>query len=254
MSKGFGAELLYFVETGYAPEYLDNLKTYDTLQHLFPELYNCIGVSGGPQHNEDVYTHCVDALRAAIEWKYSIDLRLSCLFHDIGKPKSYRKENGAVHFHSHELTGSNIAYSVCKRFGYKHETCEYVSWAVRYHMYRIENDTGNKTLRRWLYNVGKDWRDLFSLRAADRRANKAKVGRNSWSKTMLEQFHLLTSIENAGYTFSTDLHLPIELIDKINKSKQKDSIYTNLLGLVRESNNRNNEEWLTAYFNQVYKL
>lgn len=71
------------------------------LKWILEPLDACWGLPGGPYHNEDVFTHCLDTgYHYPKRYPY---MRLMAMLHDIGKEEAaFKDENNEWHFYNHE--------------------------------------------------------------------------------------------------------------------------------------------------------
>ena len=87
--------------------------------------------------------HTLHTLKHVKRDKY---LRLTMLFHDMGKPAmKTTDEKGNDHFKGHALESEKIARTVLKRLKFDNETIRIVTKLVCYHDYRMEANTGECT-------------------------------------------------------------------------------------------------------------
>ena len=94
-------------------------------------------------------------------------LRLTMLFHDIGKPLcKTTDEDGMDHFHGHPELSANLAKECLRRLKFDNETIERVYRLCKCHDYRIEPE--RKYLRRAMRKLGADlFPDFFEVQRAD---------------------------------------------------------------------------------------
>ena len=153
------------------------LQKLGLLKHFIPELEQGIGCEQGGAHKFDVYEHLLQALQHSADKGWPLEIRLSALFHDIGKPKTRRKGiKKAYTFYGHEVVGARMARVIMERMKFPKDTTELVTSLVRYHMFF--SDTEQITLsavRRVVRNVGVEniW-TLMNVRECDR-VGMAKV-------------------------------------------------------------------------------
>ncbi|MBQ4617121.1 MAG: HD domain-containing protein [Clostridia bacterium] len=141
------------------------LQFSDILCRIVPPLEACVGFEQhNPHHDFDVYTHTVRAVGAAPQ---NETIRLALLFHDIGKPHCFsRDENGIGHFYDHPAISAEIAEATLRDLRFDNQTIRDVTMLVRHHDIPLPND--RKTLKRRLARFGEQGvRQLFLLRAAD---------------------------------------------------------------------------------------
>ena len=80
-------------------------------------------------------------------------LRLTMLFHDMGKPMmKTTDENGRDHFRGHALVSEELARSIMHRLKFDNETIRTVTKLVCYHDYRVEATP--KNVRRAMNRIG----------------------------------------------------------------------------------------------------
>jgi len=246
-------KLLRLFADGKMPEKIEMCREAGLLQHIMPELHACIGIDGGGYHDETVYEHLLSALEAAKS--YPPLLQLAVLLHDIGKPGSMEKKDGKISFHSHEVNGATEAYQFCKRTELSKNETKHVVKLVRWHMFRFDTNSTDKTIKRWLFKIGKGtWEDLFRLRIADRRGNKTNENKPSVTREMKALDKKIQVLISSGtILFKEDLNISEDQLKKIiGRQHNLHEVYTNLIGLVNSDLSRNNLAWLTEYIKRVY--
>ncbi len=142
------------------------LNTTGILKYIMPELEKCVGFEQhNPYHDKDVFNHTLDVVDNT---ENDLILRLSALFHDIGKPETFvLDERGIGRFYNHSVTGAEITEKIMKRLKYDNKSIKQVSILVKEHMSRYEN-LSDKALKRFINRVGQDNTDrLFKLQIAD---------------------------------------------------------------------------------------
>lgn len=117
-----------------------------------------------PHHCYTVGEHTLHALSSVAADKI---LRLTMLFHDMGKPECYSMgEDKRAHFYGHEAVSSEIAKTVMNRLRFDRDTIVKVSHMVLYHDLRILE--GETYMRRALAKVGESYFPmLFEVWEAD---------------------------------------------------------------------------------------
>ena len=161
------------------------------LQYIAPELEKGIGVEQNQAHSYDVWEHLLRSLQHSADRGWSLEIRLSALFHDISKPETRRfsRETNQYTFYGHEVVGSRVTQKILERLKFPNKTVEKVVKLIRWHMFF--SDTESITLsavRRMIVNVGKDniW-DLMDLRSCDR----IGTGRPKESPYRLRKYHAM---------------------------------------------------------------
>ena len=147
------------------------LQKFGLLKNIIPELEEGIGCVQGGAHIYDVWEHLLMALQHAADKNWPLEIRLSALFHDIGKPRTRRPgQKKAYTFYGHEVVGAHMAKKIMERLKYPRKETELVDTFVRNHMFF--SDTEKITLsavRRIIAKVGKEniWL-LMNIRECDR--------------------------------------------------------------------------------------
>lgn len=154
------------------------------LVHIIPELYQGVDMQQRGHHVTDVWTHSLDALR----YCPSSDpiVRLATLLHDIGKPVTYKEENGEITFYSHDVLGSRIASKIATRLKLSKKEIQRVFTLVRYHMFHYQEHHSDASIRRFIRRVGfENIDDILDLREGDRLGSGAK--KTSWRLEEMKQ-------------------------------------------------------------------
>ena len=86
------------------------LQKFNLLKNIIPELEEGINCEQSGEHIYDVFNHLLHALQHAADKNWSLEIRLSALFHDIGKPKS-RRLSSEFSKSEFEKTENNLARS-----------------------------------------------------------------------------------------------------------------------------------------------
>lgn len=147
------------------------LEEAGLLRFVVPELREGIGVDQNLHHIYTVWEHCTRALKYATEKKYSPEVRLASLFHDIGKPRAKRgKTHNEATFYGHEVVGARMAAEIMDRLKFPNDFSEKVIKLVRYHMfYYNPEEVTESSVRRLLVRIGREnVEDLLKVREADR--------------------------------------------------------------------------------------
>jgi putative nucleotidyltransferase with HDIG domain len=142
------------------------------LKYIMPELEEGIGTEQNKAHEFDVWEHLMRSVQHGADKKFSLRVRLAALLHDIGKPKSRRKDptTGQWTFYGHEVVGSRMAEKILARLKFPKKLSDEVLKLVRWHMFFSDTEQISlSAVRRMVANVGTDmvW-DLMNLRECDR--------------------------------------------------------------------------------------
>ena len=142
------------------------------LKYIAPELETGIGVEQNQAHSFDVFEHNIRSAQHAADKDWSFIVRLSALFHDVGKPKSRRwsDEKRDWTFHGHDVVGARMTKKILENLKFSRETIDKATSLVRWHMFFSDPEKVTlSAVRRIVANVGKEhiW-DLINLRICDR--------------------------------------------------------------------------------------
>ncbi len=142
------------------------------LGYIVPELEQGIGIRQNQAHAFDVWTHLLKTLQHAADKQWPLHIRLAALFHDVGKPKTRRFDEGKKDytFYGHEVVGARMTEKIMQNLRFSNDLTDQVVKLVRWHMFF--SDTEQITLsavRRLIAKVGKEnvW-DLMNVRICDR--------------------------------------------------------------------------------------
>ena len=150
------------------PERIRDAYELGITRVILPEWDAMEGVAQNtPHHKYDVAEHTVRAMKNV---KRDTVLRLTMLFHDMGKPSSKTTdENGRDHFKGHALVSEEIARRVMRRLKFDNETVKTVARLVCYHDYRVEATP--KNVRRAMNRIGVELFPYYlAVRMADAKA------------------------------------------------------------------------------------
>ena len=136
------------------------------LDLIFPELTACKNVEQQGYHEFDVYEH---SLHSCDNAQKNLPLRLSALFHDIGKPSAMQKDaKGNISFHRHEQISEKLAVSIIRRLKFPKVVESETAHLIRHHMFNYQENWNDASVRRFLHRVGVPHVDsLLQLRIAD---------------------------------------------------------------------------------------
>ena len=142
---------------------IELLDSAGLLEVVLPELAACKGVEQGGYHTHDVYGHTLLALGLTPP---DLLVRLSALFHDVGKPATATPDGA---FTGHEEVGAAIARTALERLRFSQKEIDAVVTLVRLHLrpvyYRSEWSDG--AVRRLARDAGSQIDRLMALARAD---------------------------------------------------------------------------------------
>lgn len=150
------------------PDLIQDAYELGITKIILPEWDAMVGVEQNTRHHKyDVAGHTLHALKNVKKDKI---LRLTMLFHDMGKPSmKTTDEKGVDHFKGHALVSEEIARSVLRRLKFDNDTVKKVTRLVCYHDYRIEATPQN--VRRAMNRIGVELFPYYlAVRMADVKA------------------------------------------------------------------------------------
>ena len=143
------------------------------LFYLIPELEKCKGFEqNNDWHIYDVYEHI---LHVVDNVNPNLVIRLAALFHDIGKPFSYKEdENGTGHFYGHWEEAQKIFIEFANKYNIDGNICNRVSQLIYYHDINLSK-LNSTELRKIMDIFGNEGIiQLFELKRADLFAQNEK--------------------------------------------------------------------------------
>lgn len=140
------------------------------LSQILPEVEMLKGIDQDEIHHpeKDVFIHTMIALEIISDnINVSLELVLSILLHDIGKPltRSFVSDT-EIHFYEHEKYGAEIAESILRRLKFSLYTIEKVKWLVANHM-RVHHFNEMKKSKKVKLIEHEYFNDLIELLIAD---------------------------------------------------------------------------------------
>ena len=147
-------------------------------EYVFPELPGMRLTTDEHLQHKDVYEHSLTVLDQAIKLETTHEpvsgpdpvLRLSALFHDIGKPRTRKFDEGKVSFHHHEVVGARMTRKRMKAMRFSNDMIDDVSKLVelhlRFHGYG-SGDWTDSAVRRYVRDAGPLLVRLHKLTRAD---------------------------------------------------------------------------------------
>lgn len=164
------AELLKILVSDH-PEQIREAYRLGITKVILPEWDDMEGVrQNTPHHKYDVAEHTIEAIKNVKNDKV---LRLTMLFHDMGKPvMKTTDENGRDHFKGHAIVSEELTNVVMRRLKFDNETIRKVARLVCYHDYRVEATPQN--VRRAMNRIGVELFPYYlAVRLADVKAQSA---------------------------------------------------------------------------------
>ena len=149
---------------------LEKMRELGILKIFLPELEEGWGVGQNKHHIYTVWEHNVLALDCAAKERWPLIVRMSALFHDIGKPRAKHGDGPDSIFYNHEVIGAKMCDKILPRLKYGKEFSDKVSKLVRFHLFYYNVDeVSESSVRRLIKKVGpEDMEDLIRVRICDR--------------------------------------------------------------------------------------
>lgn len=174
-------ELLRILAAQFASDAMLVLKNSGLLTLILPEFDAAFTTEQKSPHRHHIYdvgTHSVMALK----YCPSSDpiVRLATLLHDIGKPKTFHKDDtGLITFYNHEVAGTKLVRKIVERLRLSKKQADLVITLVRWHQFSVDERQTDAALRRFIRRVGRDNLDaMLALRIGDRLGGGAQE--TSW--------------------------------------------------------------------------
>lgn len=156
------------------------LQKFNLLKNIIPELEEGINCEQSGEHIYDVWNHLLHALQHAADKNWSLEIRLSALFHDIGKPRSRRmstqRNKKKYTFYGHEVIGARMTKKILERLKFSKKEIELIDKLIYSHMFFSDTELITlSAVRRIITKVGKEniW-SLMNVRECDRVGMKKK--------------------------------------------------------------------------------
>lgn len=164
-------ELVKLLVSGH-PEYIREACRLGITRVILPEYDRIVGVAQHtPNHIYDVEEHTLLALKNI---EADPVLRLTMLFHDLGKPIVKKTDGDRDIFYKHPEVSAEICRKILKRLKFDNHTLEKVYRLVKWHGLKyLPNDI---SVRRALNRVGSDiFEDFIKVQRADISAKNPAV-------------------------------------------------------------------------------
>ena len=144
---------------------LDSLTELGLMQFIIPNINEYKINQLNQHHNRNLISHMFYSVQCC---EPILELRLSALFHDIGKPSCFIvDEKGEGHFYNHDKVGAEITEKLLRELKFDNNTIDIVCKLVANHMNKSHRQTP-KAMRKLVNKVGRDnIQLLFKLFEAD---------------------------------------------------------------------------------------
>lgn len=230
----------------------DIFKQQEYLVSIIPEIKPMIAMQQyNPNHCYTVWEHTVYSIAFVPD---NIILRLTMLFHDIGKVICFSQdENGIGHFYGHPKHSSHIASQVLKRLQFDNTILESVYQLIFYHDAQIPSKA--VSVKRWLNKLGEEhFKMLIEVKKADIRAQSPSVQYRKLEQIKKLEQKLTEVIEKSQYFSKKDLAITgYDLIQSgIPQGKEIGKILTLLVHHINENNIKNEKQQLIQTAKNIY--
>ena len=234
------------------PERIQDACELGITKVVLPEWDDMVGVKQNtPHHKYDVAAHTVHALQNVKNDKV---LRLTMLFHDMGKPvMKTTDENGRDHFKGHAIASEQIAKTVMKRLKFDNDTIRKVTKLVAYHDYRMEPTGAN--VRRAMHEIGVElFAYYLAVRLADTKAQSSYERRGKLENIIQIRELYRNALRNKECVTLKDLAVTgTDLINLgIAPGKKLGTLLNELLDIVIEDPAWNQKEKLCDYVKERF--
>lgn len=160
-------ELSKILMSNYLGNGFKELLNHNLLQYSLPELINCVDFQQlNEYHDKTVFEHILSVVENIPP---KLDLRLSALLHDVGKPKCFTiDEKGVGHFYEHHKVSADMSREILTRLKFDNKTIDKVCLLVYEHM--VDTNMKRTGIKRLINRVGQyNIFDLIELAIADRK-------------------------------------------------------------------------------------
>lgn len=236
------------------PERIRDAYELGITKVILPEWDAMAGVEQNtPHHRYDVAEHTIRAMKYVKRDKI---LRLTMLFHDMGKPSTKTTdENGRDHFKGHALVSEEIARKVLRRLKFDNETVKTVTRLVCYHDYRMEATP--KNVRRAMNRIGVElFLYYLAVRMADAKAQSPYRRREKIENIVaVRKLYQEALLEEDCVTLRQLAVSGRDLMDLgMNPGREIGSMLSELLEYVIDDPKRNEKEILRGYVKEKLGL
>ncbi len=151
------------------------MREHGLLEVTCPEMLEGVGLGQNKWHAYDVWGHAMACLD---ESRGDAVLRLSALFHDIGKPRTreFSDAKNDYTFYNHEQVGADMLVPILERLRFSNDERARLVHLVRHHLVCFAPDWSDAAVRRWVKKITPErLDDLYALNDADIRGKGRPV-------------------------------------------------------------------------------
>ena len=226
-------ELFKILASDHPSEGILFMRNTGLLAFILPELDICFIIpqkSPKRHHIFDVGTHLVMALKYCPS--KDIVTRLATLLHDVGKSKTFRREekSGLITFYNHEVVGTYMVEAIADRLRLSKEQKNKLITLVKHHQFTVSELQTDKAVRRFIRQVGREYmQDMLDLRVGDRIGSGAKP--TSWRFDLFQK--RLIEVQKEPFKV-TDLKIDGKDVMEILKIKPGPEVGKTLLNIFND--------------------
>jgi poly(A) polymerase len=152
----------YYHREGLWGHSLETLRSVEEILESLTKLF--------PRMSGKILTHLEEKVYGGIERKTL--LKWAAIFHDIGKPKTVRREKGRVRFFGHEEAGTSLVIEIMERLKFSNKAIKIVDRMIESHM-RPGNLSEaprltDRAIHRFFRDLSEEGVDTLLLSLADR--------------------------------------------------------------------------------------
>ncbi len=178
-------ELMKILASDYPADGIMLMHAAGLLEFILPEVLETEKVEQGGHHIYDVWKHSIESLRECPSRDPIV--RLATLLHDVGKPRTMRKQGPrGVTFYGHEVVGARMVKVIADRLRLSKKEKEKLFTLVRWHMFVYAPEMTDAAIRRFIRRVGREnINDMMMLRIGDRKGGGSRA--TSWRLRELQK-------------------------------------------------------------------
>ena len=152
------------------------LEDIGVLGYILPELTECRKVEQTKVGATDVLEHIYNTVDASAHFRYSYNVRLAALLHDIAKPQTMViNPYGIMRFYGHDIKSAQMARVVMRRLKCSNQLTDTVCNLIENHMVKYSPNWTDGAVKRFIKRVGKEnINELFELQWCDQIASEGK--------------------------------------------------------------------------------
>lgn len=146
---------------------LEALQVAGYFQETMPEVQGIVGFGGGDEGHKDLWSHTKVVVSQCPE---DVITRWAALYHDVGKPRSFKRNGPIIEFHGHEVLSGRMFQKMAARTKlFTKEEIETITFLVTNlgQIEAYESDWTDSAVRRLHKLCGVHFDRLIGLASAD---------------------------------------------------------------------------------------